>query len=125
MQVRAWLIQSAVGYLSELEPHYSRILQQYHIHQRDEFLLWLMRRELMEVYCLFEHRAIVMHPHAHYETTYQRLKEALPFEMHKCFSHYFRAPRIYDGSAIEVHLRRGNVVCIGYLTNLASYNPQR
>lgn len=125
MQVRAWLIQSVTGYLAELDPHFTRILQEQQIADRNDFVLWLVRRELREVYWLYEHREMLYFgAPSHYEATYQRISKALPFEMQCCFTHYFKAPRLHDSAAIEVQLRAGSVICIGYLTNLIKYHPR-
>jgi hypothetical protein len=122
MKVGAWLIQGLSGYLAELEPHLTRILTQYSI-ERDDFVLWLVRREMLEVYNLYEHRCHALCPQ-HYDEAYQDLRDALPFNIQSCFMHYFKAPRLYDTAEIEVHLRSKTVVCIGYLTHLKNFHQR-
>jgi hypothetical protein len=119
MKIGAWLIQGLSGYLGELEPQLSRILTQYHI-DRTTFVLWLVRRELLEVYNLYENRAVCW-PSTHLNA-YEDLSNAVPFNIQSCFMHYFKAPRLYDTAEIEVHLRSDTVVCIGYHTNLKNFH---
>jgi len=123
MHVRAWLIQSIAGYLADLEPYLTQALAKHHIEQKEDFVLWLVRQELLSIYCLFEHRAFLAS--TRYFKVYSDLQENVPFNIQKCFTHYFRAPRLFDGGPVEVNLRSHHVVCVGYLTNLEKYDPKK
>ena len=121
MKIGAWLIQGLSGYLGEMEPHLTQILTQYQIRQ-DDFVLWMVRHEMREVYNLCEHQTFFS-PMA-FMNAYYDLRRAVPFNLQSCFTHYFKAPRLYDTAEIEVHLRSKTVVCIGYLTNLKNFHQR-
>jgi len=122
MKVGAWLIQGLSALIAELQPQLTRILTEYQIDQ-DEFMLWWIRREMLEVYNLYEHNCFALLPYQ-FENAYQALNEALPFPLQSCFTHYIKAPRLYDTAEIEVHLRSSTVVCIGYVTNLKNFHQR-
>lgn len=121
MKVGAWLIQGLSGLLAELEPQLTSILTQHAI-ERDKFVEWLIRHEMMEVYNLYDGRAFAW-PFVYLEA-YHALTKALPFPLQCCFTHYIKAPRVYDTAEIEVHLRSSTVVCIGYVTNLKNFHQR-
>lgn len=122
MKPHAWIIQNLSGYLAYLEPALTNVLKDYPAVERKEFIQWVVRRELTEIYCLYEMENFCF-PYEYFKV-YQALADSVDFNIQACFSHYFKAPHLFDSSnAIRIKFYPNDVVCVGYLTNQTKYVP--
>lgn len=118
----AKLIQDCGGFLAELEPQFSRVVQRYKEQglTPQSFLRWIICEELEVVYGLFD----MCHAHAvaSFERPFSELKFMLSFQLSQCFSHYIKAPKIYpDNNLVNVIMLPNNSFCICYTARLNKY----
>lgn len=84
------LIHPLGGFIAELEPHFSRILERYQERgiTRQDFVRWIIARQLEIVYGIYTtpHCAIL----TWFREPYDALQNLLHFEVAQCFTDYFK-----------------------------------
>lgn len=126
MERRAVLIQNLAGFVAELEPHYSAVLQRHILRRPDlerEFLQWVMRHLIEEVYYLTDRNFYKNEPL--YCRMFQDLANALPFSIEHCFAHYIEAPHIYpDNFVVEIRVVGERILTIHFITETPQYRQR-
>lgn len=123
MERRAILIQNLAGFVAELEPYYSRVLENYILRRPDlekDFLQWVTRKIIEDVYSLFDANHIKNE--SLYSAMFQELSSELPFSIEQCFRHYIEAPHIYPTNlVVEVKVVRKHILTIHFTTDTPIY----
>lgn len=126
MERRAILIQNLAGFVAELQPHYSVVLHDHVLSRPDlerEFLQWLARKIIEEVYCLFDARHIKNE--SLFSSMFHDLTNRLPFSIEQCFKHYIEAPHLYPSNlVVDIKVVGKSTLTIHFTAELRSYQPR-
>lgn len=126
MRQRATLIQGVGGFLAELEPHFSNVVQEHSgvFTVKQDFVRWMVRQLSEMMYCLFDQR----HNRADqlFNQMFDDLQHRIPFSVGACFVHYIAEPHIYpENFEIEIDLLKGNILVLHFDRTRTTYNTTR
>ena len=114
----ATLIQRGLEWFSYYEKELEQVLSQPEFFQPlniNELIAWIAREQIETIFGI-----IVTNHHKcdTYATVYGRLRNKMAVDMDVIFTHYFRVPRLYGDSPIDVKFQGTDLVIEYYLENL-------